>query len=160
MFEVETGIIFWNTVAFAVLVLVMYRWALPPLLKMMQEREKTIADSLTSADESQKQAEELLASARQKIAEASLNAQKMVDQAVAEGERLKKDIIHTSKKEAEIVMLKAREDLQREKKEIISAVRAQTADLVVAAAGRVIRQKIDKTEDQKLIEESLKACQP
>jgi len=159
MFEIESGIIFWDTVAFAIVVWVMYRWALPPLLKVLREREKTISDSLAAAAENQKKSEELLSSSKQKIAEASQSAQKIVNQAMLEGEQLKEEIVRTSKKEAEFLMVKAKEDLQREKNEILSDIRMQTANLVTAAASRVLRKKIDKAENERLVEESIKACQ-
>ena len=159
MFEFESGIIFWNTVSFLILVFVMYRWALPPLMKMLRERGKMIADSLAAAAENQKKSEELLSSAKQKIAEVSQSAQKIVNQAMLEGEQLKEEIISASKKEAEFLMIKAKEDLQREKNDILSAIRTQTADLIIAAANRVLGKKIDKAENERLVEESIKACQ-
>lgn len=158
MFEVETGLIFWNIVSFAILVFLMYRWLLPPLLKMLQEREKTIADSLAAAAENRRQAEEGLLLTRQKIAEASRNAEKIIGQAALEGDKLKEDIVEASRKEAGFLLIRAKEDIQRERNEALAEVREKTADLVVAAAGRVLGKKIDPVENGRLIEESIKAC--
>lgn len=159
MFELETGLIFWNAVSFAVLVLVMYRWALPPLLKVLQERQKGVVDSIASAAEDRKKAEDELISAKKKMAEANQNAQKIIRQAAVEGDQLKQEIISASRKEAELMMIGAKEDLQREKNQILSAIRTQTADLVIAAASRILRKKIDRAENERLIAESIKACQ-
>lgn len=159
MFELETELIFWNTVSFAILVFIMYRWALPPLLKILRARQQTIADSLTAAAESQQRSAESVLAVKQKIAEANQNAQKIIKQATIEGDQLKQEIINASRKEAELMMVGAKEDLQREKNEIQSAVRAQTADLVIAAASRILGKKIDRAENERLIAESIKACQ-
>jgi F-type H+-transporting ATPase subunit b len=157
MFEFDTGIIFWNTVAFAILVFLMYKWALPPLLKLLKEREKTISDALLTAQTQQQQAQETLSSARQKITEAGQTAQMILQQAQAEGEKLKKDMSESGRKEADYYLTRAKEDLNRQKNEILSEIKTQTAELVVEVAGKVLGKKMDKVEDARLIDESLKA---
>jgi F-type H+-transporting ATPase subunit b len=157
MFEIETGMIFWNTVAFAILVFLMYKWALPPLLKILEEREKTISDSLTTAQEQQRQTQEMLSSAKQKISEASQAAQKILAQAQSEGEKLKKEMGEIGRKEADFYLTRAKEDLNQQKGEILAEIKLQTAELVVEAASKVLGKKIDKAEDARLIDESLKA---
>ena len=156
MLEIEPGLIFWTTVSFALLVILMYRWALPPLLALLKEREKIISDALLSADETRKRSEDVLASVKQKLTETNETAQKMVEQAKLEGKRMKDEILSVAKREAELLSLQAKEDLQREKNEILSEIKKQTADLIVAAAGRVLGKKIDKNENARLIDESLK----
>ena len=157
MFEFDTGIIFWNTVAFAILVFLMYKWALPPLLEILKEREKSISDSLAEAHTHRQQAEAVLSSAKQKINEANQAAQRIVDQAQSEGEKIKKELGETGKKEAEFFLARAKEDLNRQKNEIISEIKTQTAELVAEVAGKVLGKKMDKVEDARLIDESLKA---
>jgi len=156
MFEIETGLIFWNTISFVILVFVMYKWALPPLLKILKEREKSISDSLAEAHTHRQEAEAILSSAKQKINEANQTAQKIMDQAQSEGVKLKKEMGETGRKEADFFLVRAKEDLNREKSEILSSIKQQTAELVAEVAGKVLSKKIDKAEDARLIDESLK----
>ncbi|MFA4905693.1 MAG: F0F1 ATP synthase subunit B [Candidatus Margulisiibacteriota bacterium] len=158
MFELETGLIFWNAVSFAILVLLMYRWALPPLLNMLKERGAVIERSLTAASESQKQAEAALLIVKQKLAEANLTAQKILESAKGEGEKLKEDLVSAAQRESGLIITRAKADLQREKDEILSEIEKHTAELVVAAAGRILRKKINPDEDQRLIKESINEC--
>ena len=157
MFEIETGLIFWNTVSFVILVFIMYKWALPPLLKILKEREKSISDSLAEAHTHRQQAEAVLSSAKQKINEANQTAQKIMDQAQSEGGKLKKELGAVGKKEADFFLARAKEDLSRQKNEILSEIKTQTAELVAEVAGKVLGKKMDKVEDARLIDESLKA---
>jgi F-type H+-transporting ATPase subunit b len=159
MFELDTGLIFWNSVSFAILVLLMYRWVLPPLLALIREREKVIADSVTAARAAREQAAAQVAAAKQKVTAADETAKKIVDRAVQEGEAVKAQMYGAAKKEADLLLVKAREDFQREKNEVLTGIREQTADLVVAAASRVLKKKVDRAENEALIEECIRGCQ-
>ena len=159
MFELDTGLIFWNSVSFAILVLLMYRWVLPPLLALIREREKVIADSVTAARAAREQAAAQVAAAKQKVTAADETAKKIVDRAVQEGEAVKAQMYGAAKKEADLLLVKAREDFQREKNEVLTGIREQTADLVVAAASRVLKKKVDRAENEALIEECIRECQ-
>src|SRR3989338_789976 len=150
MFEFEPGLIFWNTVSFSILVFLMYKWVLPPLIAVLKEREKSIAWALDKAAQSQKQSEEIFSSARQKLSEANQTAQRIVDQARLEGEKLKNEIVAAARKEAELTGARVKEDLRRQKAEILSELQTQTVDLVAAAASRILRKQIDKSENKRL----------
>jgi len=155
MFELETNLIFWNTLSFLILVVLMYKWALPPLLQLLKDREKTIKESLAAAAQNQSRSEALLTSAKEKMASANISAEKIIGQAKNEGDKFKHEIIVTAKKEAELLIDRAKEELNQEKRLILAELQQQTADLVAAASSRVLNKKIDKSENARLIEESL-----
>jgi F-type H+-transporting ATPase subunit b len=159
MFEFEPGLMIWTTVSFGIFVYLMYRFVLPPLLKVLKERERVIADSLSAARENQKRSEDLLASSNKKIAEASDIARKILDEARGEGERLKEGMLASSKRQSELFLAKAKEDLRREKDQMISEIKGKTADLIVEASSKVLGKYVDKTENRRIIEESIASWQ-
>lgn len=158
MFELDTGLIFWNLVSFALLVFLMYRWVLPPLLAVISERQRQIAETVRAAEAERRRADEIVAAARQQAAEADDAAKKIVERATADGETIKNEMSDAARREAEATRLRAREDFQREKNEALLAIRRQTADLVIAAAGRVLKKQIDKAGNEALIEECINEC--
>ena len=158
MFEFEPGLIIWTSVSFGLLVLLLYRVALPPLLELLARREKTIAEALAAAAEERQKALAEMAGVKQALAGANQKAEQIVAQAQIEGEKLKEGLVRTARQESEMLVAKAKEELNREKNELLAEVQQRTAELVVAAAGRIVRKKIDPVENQRLIEESLKEC--
>ncbi len=156
MFEIESGLIIWTSISFAILVFLMYRLALPPIIKMLKEREKTITDALARADESRVQSEELLSSYRQKLAEGAETAQKIIDQAKLEGDKLKEELLASGRKRADLLLVRAQEDLKKEKNKLVAEIKAETADLIILAASKLIGRKIDKDQNIKIIEGNLK----
>ncbi len=156
MFEIESGLIIWTSISFAILVFLMYRLALPPILKVLKERENTISQALSQAEAGKRESETLLSAYRQRLAEASETGEKMLLEARREGEKLKQVIIEAGRKNADLLIVRAQEDLKKEKNRIVSEIKAEEADLVALAAGKLLKRKIDKAENIKLIEESLK----
>ena len=156
MFEIETGLIIWTSVSFAILVILMYKLALPPILAMLREREKTISKALSQAEERRRRSEELLAGYRQKLAEAAQMGGKMLEEAKREGEKLKLEMIDSGRKNADLLLARAQEDLKKEKNKLVAEIKSETADLVTLAASKVIRKNLDKGQNIKIIRESLK----
>lgn len=159
MFEFEPGLMIWTTVSFGIFVYLMYRYVMPPIIKVLKEREKVIADSLHAAEESRKRSEELIASSNKRLAEANLVSKKMIDEAKLEGEQLKQYMMSVSKKQADLFIAKAKEDLRREKDEMISEIKGKTADLIIEASSKLLGKKLDKGDNQRIIEESISGWQ-
>ncbi|MFN5987568.1 MAG: F0F1 ATP synthase subunit B, partial [Chitinophagaceae bacterium] len=102
----DIGLVFWNTIAFLVLLIVLGKFAWKPILKAINERESGIEEALLKADKMkaeitamQNENEALLAKAREEratiIKEAKEASEKMVneakDKAKSEYERIISD---------------------------------------------------------------------
>lgn len=158
MFELETGIIIWTGISFALLVFLMYRFALPPLIAVLKEREQLIAGSLADAETRQKESQAILASAQEKLADTERIAQKIITDAKHETEATRKEARLNSEKEAATFLAAAKEELVREQKQIVAQLKEQTADLVILAAQKILNQKIDRDANRRLIDEAIKEC--
>jgi F-type H+-transporting ATPase subunit b len=155
MFELETGLIFWNTVSFGILVFIMYKWGLPPILAMLSLRQKTISDSMSYAEANQKKSEELLFEYKKKLGEASESASRMLKSSKSEAERARLDMLKQAEVQADQIIEGARQDLKSEKEKIIKEAKKEIADLVVAAASMVIGRTLSAEDNKKIIEEAL-----
>jgi F-type H+-transporting ATPase subunit b len=155
MFEVETGLIFWNTVSFAILVALMYKWVLPPVIRALKDRERLIADSVAQAEAGRKKSEELLAAYREKMAAAEASASDLIKQAGVEAEKVKLEIVASAEKQAALALEQAKAEIHSEKKRAMAEARAEIGELVAEAAGRVVGKVIDAHDNRRIIEEAL-----
>ncbi len=155
MFEIETGLIFWNTVSFAILVFIMYKWVMPPMLAVLAERQRSIAESVSKAEETNKKSEELLLSYKEKLAESNRVASTIVEQAKTEGEKLKSEILKRAESQADIFIEQAKQDISTEKNKIISEAKKEISEIVAMAAGKVIGRVFSKEDNKRIIEEAL-----
>lgn len=142
-------------IVFVIMLLILARYAYPPIIRAAEGRQRQIEDGLRAADEAQKrllavrdEVEATIAQARDQAREVIARAHK---EAAAEGEELRE----RSRREAQAQVEKARGDIEVERDRAIQELRAQMSALVVDAAGRVLRETIDEKAHRRLIEESL-----
>src|SRR3989338_5725866 len=160
MLEFEPGLMIWTVVSFGLLVLLLYKAALPPILALLALREKMIADSIELTMKNEKRSEELAAEYREKLNQINQKADRMIDESKKDGEKLKNEILERAEKQADLTALRASQDIARERDKIFAEVRRSTAELVALAAGKVLRKTISPADNRRLIEESLTQARP
>ncbi len=106
----------WPTVlAFLVLFFLLYKFAFPAIIKMIDERADRIRESLEKAEETKIEAERLLEDYKKQMAEARGDAAKVIEQGRKVGESMKEEIIAKATEEAAGIVAKAHEVMEAEK---------------------------------------------
>ena len=143
-------------VNFTIVFLVLYFFALKPLAKVMRERTKKIEKGLTDA----KKIEENLAQTKneygKKMAIAKKEANEIIEKARLQAEEKKQATIDKAKAEIGQIINEQKEQIQAEKAKTLKEIKKEVASLVIAAAEKVLEQKIDNKEDEKLIKKIVK----
>src|SRR2546430_17503736 len=78
--------------AFVVLLLVMGKYALPPVRNMMKQREDRIRDDLERAEQARTEAEGELANYRRQVADARSEAARIIEEARQSADEVKRQI--------------------------------------------------------------------
>jgi len=144
-----------GVVNFVILLALLRIFAYLPVMKMLDERSAKIQESLAASERMTKQAEEAELAFKEKIREASVQGQLILDRASKTSEEIRARAVEEAKEEAGIVLARAREEISREKVETVVALRREYADLVTLAAGKVIGKSLDKKAHENLINEVL-----
>ena len=92
----EIGLIFWTTIVFLLLLIVLKKYAWKPILTAVDERNKSIEDALKAADKAKKEMLSLNADNERILAE----AKKERDILLKEGREIKDNIITEAKEKA------------------------------------------------------------
>ncbi|HCW77579.1 MAG TPA: F0F1 ATP synthase subunit B, partial [Gemmatimonadetes bacterium] len=74
LYDINTGLSFWTLVVFAILVLILGKYAWGPILAAVDAREKGIQTALDEAAERNQEAEKLLANYKENLADARRQA--------------------------------------------------------------------------------------
>lgn len=160
MFEFEPGLMIWTTVSFGLLVLLLYKLALPPLLAFLAEREKQIADALAMAESERAASAQLLQENKRQLAEINRKAEQLIEQAKDEGRRTRDEIVKNADQEAKRLVERARFDLERDKQALLTAARQEITNLVIEVSSKVLRRRLTVADDQKLIATALEQVEP
>lgn len=145
----STGLLFWMTIVFLIVLAVLWKWGFPAITKMVKERKDYIDDSLRKAHEAneklaniQKKGESILQEAREKQAAVLKEATATRDAIIAKAENQAKD------RGAQLIN-DAKAEIEQEKQQAIREIRGQVAELSVKIAEKIIKQQL-ATDDKQM----------
>jgi F-type H+-transporting ATPase subunit b len=124
-----------------------------PLLDMIEERERTIRQSVEGAHQANAEAQALLVQHKETLREAGQQREDIIKQALADAEQTRTTLAAQAKAEAEKQMQKAREQIQREKQLAIQEIRGEIAELAIGAAARIVESSLSADAQRKLVDE-------
>jgi F-type H+-transporting ATPase subunit b len=154
--SVDTTLLVGTLVLFALFAWVLARFAWGPLLKIVDEREKTIRDHVEGAERAAGEAKDLLAKHQEMLREAGRERDQMLKDALKDAEKLRAELADKARSEAERVVGRARDQIQREKEQAIVDLRTQVADIAVEAASRIVQSSLTKEAQKKLVDDYIK----
>ncbi len=160
VFALSTNVSFWTVVIFLVLLLVLSRWAFPPILGYAAAREKRIQESLDDAKRTRDEAEQLLALQRQELAAAKHEAQQVIAEGKQAAEQVRHELMERARADQQEVVARATADIEREKDKAVEAVRHEAVDLAIAAASKLLEQRLGSDADRKLVQDYLGRVEP
>lgn len=144
--------VIWGSIAFAI-VLGLFLWKGLPLVKRaMQGRSERIAAELAAAEQARKDAEAELAAVRADLANADVEAERIVADAKARAEQLKADLIARAEAEVAEAAQRARIEIEASKEHALADLRAEIAARALRAAEAVVSANLDQSTHSQLID--------
>jgi F-type H+-transporting ATPase subunit b len=139
-------------ILFVILSLVAYK----PIVKMLNERQAKIKESMDQAEKIRQETARSEEEIKAHLEKARKEGQGVIAQATQIGDRLKEEAKQGAREEAESLITKARSEIQRERDKSIEELRAEFADIAILAAEKVINETLDKKRHRKIIDEVIK----
>jgi len=153
----EFGLLFWQTLIFLLLFLLLAKFAWKPILGSLKEREDSIDQALKMAEQAKLEMQSLKAGNEKLLADARHERDQMLKEGQAIANRLVEQAKTTATEEANRIAQQARESIQQEKNQALAEVRNTAAQLSVDIAERVLRRELaDPAAQQKLVDDYLK----
>jgi F-type H+-transporting ATPase subunit b len=143
-------------VAFGVFAWILAKFAWGPLLKIVDEREKTVREQVESAEKAAADAKSMLAQHQELLRGASRERDEILARATKDAEGLRSELAAKARGDAEQILARAREQMQREKDHAIAELRAQVADIAVEAASRIVKSSLSAEAQRKLVDDYIK----
>jgi F-type H+-transporting ATPase subunit b len=132
-----SSLIFWEVVSFGILFFVLYKFAFPGILGILEERKLKEYEAKLGA--AAKEADGILAAAKER-------AQRLLEEneqrLTAEAERIKGD---------------ATREIEQERRKAVQDIRSQTTDLALMVAEKVVQRSLNDADHRKFADEALEA---
>ena len=152
-----SSLIFWEVISFGILLFVLYKYAFPGILSALEEREKKIKDSLDQAEQHRSEAERRLKDYEAKLSAAGKEAEAILAAAKERAQRLLDENEQRMTTEAERIKSDATRAIEQERRRAIQDIRAQTTDLALMVAEKVVQRSLTDTDHRKFTDEALDA---
>lgn len=148
MISFDPGLIIWTTIIFTLLLVVLKKFAWKPILRAVDERNKSIEEALKLADKA-KEEMALLNSDNERILS---EARSQRDTLLKEGRDIKDGIINEAKEKANIeadkIINSAKEQIANEKMKAITELKNSVAILSIDIAEKVLKRELKEKDDQ------------
>ena len=155
LLQPEPGLIIWTWVIF-LLVFGLLAWkAYPAILGAVEAREKALADALESAKKDREAAAAALAEQQKKLEQTREEAQKLIAEGRAAGDKVRADVIAQAKAEHDAMLERARAEIQAERDRAVLELRREAVELAVRGASKVLEKNLDDAANRKIVDDYL-----
>ena len=151
----ETSELIAGLVAFGIVFFFVWKWALPTLSEILDERANEIEGQISEAKNTKWEADKTKQEYEKLVSNADEEVKKILNEGKATAEKLKEGILEDARKDASDIVSKARSDSEAEKERISTEIKSEVLDLSLAISEKVA-SSMSKKDQEKLIKEFIK----
>ena len=139
--------IIWSAVAFVIILIFFWKYVLPRVQKLLDERGEAIEGNIAKADEAQRKAEAALEEYTAQLADARTEAGRIRETAREDGKKIVAEAKETATTEAARVTASAQAQIDAERQSALVSLRSEVGTLAIDLASGVIGESL--TDDKK-----------
>jgi len=148
----ETKEIFWFTLAFIVLFILMWKFALPPVQKTMSQRSEKIRDNLEEAEQVRNEAQDVLKQYKRQLAEARDESNRIIEEARETAENLRRDMLQRAEDQVAELRERSRAEIKAAQERATSELQSRVGTMAIELAEKVVEQSLNRDANLRLIE--------
>lgn len=154
VFGVDAWTLFSQMISFSIVAFLLHKLAYKPILNVLEERRKKIAEGLANAEKIKVQLAESEARVQEILTKANADAQRMIDEARASAQVVADKRTQQAIAEAEQIIAKAREATGVEREKIMAELKREVGRLVLDTTARVTGKVLTQADQKRINEEA------
>lgn len=155
VFDGYLGESFWALIWFAVLLVVLWKFAWKPLLNGLNSRQEYIERQIGDAEKTRLDARKTLDEYAAKLADAERQGRDIISARLKDAEQQARELQQKHLKETELMKLRAQAELQRERSEAEDQLWTQAGEIIQRLGVEVFSKSLDDKDNQRLIQEAI-----
>ena len=144
-----------TAVIFALLMAVLWKFAWGPISQALEQREKSVADSIAEAQQQNDEAKRLLAEHQAQLTNAAAEVRQMLDDAKRDAETQKQAILAEAQDAASAEKDRAIREIGSAKNAALQSLAEKSVDTAVGLAGKIVGRQLSSEDHSQLINETL-----
>ena len=142
-----------GAIAFAIIFFFFWKWVLPRVNTLLEERREKIQGEMEKAEHSRMEADAELARYKDQLAGARDEGNRIIEEAKRTAEQLRVDLQARAEQESQSIVARAQEEIRAERDRVFQELRTQVAQIAVELAGKVVGESLDTNAHTRLIDE-------
>jgi F-type H+-transporting ATPase subunit b len=142
-----------GAIAFAILFFFMWKWVIPRVNTILEERRQKIQGEMEKAEAARVAAEQELARYREQLAGARDEANGIIEEARRTADQVRADLQAKAEQESQAIVARAQEEIRAERDRVFQELRSQVGEIAVELAGKVVGRSLDPSAHEQLIDE-------
>jgi F-type H+-transporting ATPase subunit b len=143
-----------QAVVMIVFVAICWRYIYPPILSVMQEREKKISDGLEAAKKADDSLEEAKLAFDKELNQAKAEAAEILEKANARASSIVGDASAKAEAEAEKIMASASTAIENETNKAKEELRQQMSDIIIDTTQKILGDEISKEKHEDILKKA------
>jgi F-type H+-transporting ATPase subunit b len=139
--------IVWSAVCFIIILVFFWRYVLPRMQKLLDERAEAIEGNIAKADEAQRKAEAALEEYTAQLADARAEAGRIRETAREDGKKIVAEAKDQASTEAARLTASAQAQIEAERQSALVTLRSEVGTIAIDLASGVVGETL--TDDQK-----------
>jgi F-type H+-transporting ATPase subunit b len=143
--------LFGQTVAFVIFIAICWKYVWPPIIAIMEEREKRIADGLEAAKKADDSLEEAQLAFDQEMNKAKVEAAELLEKANARASQIVVDATAKAGIEAEKILTSASKTIENDVNKAKEELRQKMSALIIETSEKILGDEINTDKHQELL---------
>ncbi|MDB4277475.1 F0F1 ATP synthase subunit B [Gammaproteobacteria bacterium] len=140
-----------QTLAFVIFIAICWRYVWPPIIAIMEEREKRIADGLEAAKKADDSLEEAQLAFDQEMNKAKAEAAEILEKANARASQIIGDATEKAGVEAEKILTSASKTIENDVNKAKEELRQKMSALIIETSEKILGDEINTEKHQELL---------
>lgn len=149
------ALIFWSIVSFGILLYLLWRYAYPTILGVLEDREKKIHGDISGAEKLRAEAQRLREDLELQLKKAHEKATTIVQMAEDESRKKQDKALQETQSKCKQMLDEAENEMRRTRDKLLGEIRSYTAALTIASTEKILRKTIGDEDKKRLADESI-----
>jgi F-type H+-transporting ATPase subunit b len=145
------GLIFWQTITFLAVLLILGKFVWRPIMNALKSREGSIEEALRAAELAREEMEKLTADNEKLMAEARMEREQIIKEASIIASRIREEAKEEAGRITQKMIEDARHTIQLEKQTTINEIRNQVTEFSLQIAEKILRKSLEGDAQQKAL---------
>ena len=143
-----------QTLAFVIFVAICWKYVWPPIIAIMEEREKRIADGLEAAKKADDSLEDAQLAFDQEINKAKSEAAEILEKANSRASQIVNDATEKAEIEAEKILSSASKTIENDVNKAKEELRQKMSELIIDTSEKILGDEISPEKHQELLKKA------